>query len=101
MSFEDPYLSVFTAPEPLINPKKAKSKALSTEVVVVEIVGSSSQISVKGKRNTKKKKDANVYSLKTWKGEVISLDISLLAYLAPGSSYIVVLLPGSAFFLTN
>ena len=53
-------------------------------------------IPVKGKRTLKKKKDTDVSSFRNWKGEVIPLDVSPLAYLAPGSSQVVVLLPGSA-----
>lgn len=41
-----------------------------------------------------KRKEADVSSFKTWEGEVIPLNASPLAYLAPRSSHVVVLLPG-------
>ena len=53
-------------------------------------------IPVKGKRSLKKKKDIDVSSVRNWEGEVIPLEASPLAYLALGSSHVVVLHPGSA-----
>ena len=94
LKFEDPHLSVFTAPEPFIGggSKKGKSGGLSTAAGLEQ--ANSSMIPVKGKKSLKKKKDTDVFSFRNWEGEVIPLDVSPLAYLAAGSSQVVVLLPG-------
>lgn len=60
-----------------------------------EQASTSSQVSVKRKSSLKKKKDVDVASIWTWEGDVLPLDVSPGAYLAPGSSHIVVLLPSS------
>lgn len=95
----DPHFTVFTDKEPFIGIgggiKKAKATGPSTSSANPRPASSSSQAPVKKKRRNKRRKEVDVSSFQTWEGEVNPLDASTLAYLAPGSSHVVVLLPGS------
>ena len=89
----DPNLDIFWVPEPFIGGVSKKGKS-GGPITTADQAGPSTKGPVKGKGSLKKKKEVDVSSFQSREGDDLPLLVTPCAYLPPGSSHIILLLPG-------
>ena len=88
----DPHSRVFQVSDPFIGGGSRKGQ-FGGPAAAVDQADPSTKGPVKKKRSLKKKKNADASSFQSWEGDDLPLLVTPCAYLAPGSSQVIVLLP--------